>query len=78
MIYGINFGGDPIPDGIKRKFAAHKKFSLPKGVWASLQGVAQSEAERNAMVITATNGHRQIFVVERNTAGGLWFGIYCT
>lgn len=75
-MYGINFGAPPIPEGVKGKFASTKKFDLPRGQYAQLSGVAMNEEEKNAMVITATNGTRRIWAVERKTAGGTWFGIY--
>lgn len=43
---------------------------------AVLNGVGQSPEERDAMLITATNGHRRLHVVERQTAAGPWYGIY--
>lgn len=76
MIYGINFNGTEIPKGIKRMFAASKKFD---GVAfkLDLKGIAQSIDERDSMLIQADNGHRTIRVVARQTAAGVWFGIYC-
>lgn len=47
-----------------------------RGVRAYLAGVGQSEGERDAMIIQATNGHRELFVVPRQTAAGIWYGIY--
>lgn len=41
-----------------------------------LVGVGQSEAERDAMVLQATNGHRLLYVEPRQTAAGVWYGIY--
>jgi len=76
MIYGINFNGQPIPDTMRKKFAAQRKFDLPWGQYAVLRGVGQSPEERNAMVIQATNATRRIWVIERKTAGGVWYGVY--
>jgi hypothetical protein len=76
-IYGSNFGALPIPDGVARHF--RKELKLPgmaRGERARLQGVAQSEAERDAMLVQATNGSRKLHVVTRRTAGAPWFGIY--
>jgi hypothetical protein len=41
-----------------------------------LKGIGQSLEERNAMLITADNGHRKLFTVSNKTAGGEWYGIY--
>ena len=85
-IYGINFNGKPIPDGIQRKFTRWLKRNRHTGVLYpvnadsscdfTLQAVAQSPAERDACLVQANNGHRQFHVVERKTAGGIWYGIY--
>lgn len=42
-----------------------------------LKGVAQSLAERDAMLVQANNGTRRLHVVARKTAAGIWYGIYC-
>jgi hypothetical protein len=77
-IYGINFNGKSIPDGAAfRKFP--KRIKLPgmgRGEYAELKGIGQSEIEKNAMLIQANNGHRNLHVEVRQTAGGLWYGIY--
>ena len=41
-----------------------------------LVGVGQSEAERDRMLLSGSNGSRRLHVVEVLTAGGYWFGIY--
>ena len=74
MIYGINFNGQPIPDGIKRKFA--REIRIRPKVRAVLAGVGQSQTERDVMLVTASNGHRKLHVVERSTAAGTWYGVY--
>lgn len=77
MIYGINFNGTQIPDAIRRKFVKQLKLpEMPRGYRASLVGVGQSEKERDDMLIQATNGHRKLHVVEKQTAAGIWYGIY--
>jgi hypothetical protein len=74
MIYGINFGAPTIPDGVRRKFAA--SVSPYQGHRLTLVGVAQSEAERDLMLLQANNGRRELYTVERQTAAGTWYGIY--
>lgn len=52
-------------------------FLIPeRGRRAHLIGVAQSESEKEAMLIQASNGHRVLHVVTRHTAAAPWFGIY--
>lgn len=112
MIYGVNFNGSQIPEGIKRMFAESRRISVgamcghytlldrgkllapctqcgnelkyfnqyrPKGEsgMARLQGVAQSEQERDAMLEQANNGRRMVFSWAKQTAAGVWYGIYC-
>lgn len=72
--YGINWGLAPIPDGWRKKFAANKRFN---GERYNLQGIAFSAETKDYMVAVATNGHRLIHVVERHTAIGKVYGIYC-
>lgn len=74
MIYGLNFTSEPIPPGVARKFA--KRIRLAPRKYATLDGVAQSPEERDAMLEQGSNGHRTFTVVEKQTAGGVWFGLY--
>jgi len=81
MIYGINFGADQIPPGIKRMFADRmdakfRRVGGDRGCAWRLVGVATSPEERNQMISTATNGSRKLHVIERKTAGAPFFGIY--
>jgi hypothetical protein len=73
MIYGLNFNGTQIPEGVARKF---RKLLNLDGRKADLQGVAQSPEERDVMLVTAQNGHRKLHVVQKATAAGVWYGIY--
>jgi hypothetical protein len=78
MIYGLNFNGKHIPDGPAfRKFP--KQIKLPgmgRGEYAHLKGIGQSTEERDLMLIQANNGHRALHVEARQTAGGIWYGVY--
>lgn len=78
MIYGVNFGAEPIPTGVRRKFASRCRYPghNPHSLWYHLVGVATSADERDMMLTTATNGTRKLYVVTRHTAAGDWFGIY--
>jgi hypothetical protein len=78
VIYGLNFNGTQIPKGPAfRKFPERIKLEgMGRGQYARLHGIGQSEAERNAMVILANNTSRKIHVESRQTAGGVWYGIY--
>jgi hypothetical protein len=49
---------------------------MRKVTWFHLVGIATSLAERNQMLIQATNGHRHLHTLVRNTPGGDWYGIY--
>lgn len=77
-IYGLNFNGTHIPDGPAfRKFP--KRIKLPgmgRGQYAVLRGIGQSPVERDAMFINMDNGKRCIHVEARQTAGGVWYGVY--
>lgn len=44
--------------------------------WFELKGIGQSKEERDAMLIQANNGTRRLHVEERQTASGVWYGIY--
>jgi DNA-directed RNA polymerase subunit RPC12/RpoP len=108
VIYGINFNGVAIPEGVQRLFPQEMKIyrcaacgtertqrtatlgkPLPcrkcaastlhnavRGHRSRLVGVGQSESERDAMWIQATNGSRQLHIEPRQTAGGVWYGFY--
>jgi len=81
MIYGINFNGSLIPDGVRKKFAAYtdakgRSVGADRSCAWRLIGVATSAQEKDAMLIQATNGHRKLRVVERKTAGASFFGVY--
>jgi hypothetical protein len=75
---GLNFGAGPIAPAIAKRFAKRTRPAIVKSRydWLYLQGVAQSIAERDAMILQADNGRRIIKVVPRKTAAGVWFGIY--
>ena len=76
-IYGVNFNGTQIPPGVKRHFSRELKLpGMKRGERALLQGVAQSPSERDLMLVQASNGHRRLHVVDRQTAAGVWYGIY--
>ena len=76
-IYGLNFTETPIPAGVKRHFPARLKLpGMARGEYALLQGIGQSERDRDAMLVQATNGSRRLHVEARQTAAGVWFGIY--
>lgn len=74
MIFGLNFNGTQIPDGVKRKFAARVR--IQPAVYAQLVGIGQSPEERDAMITQATNGKRRLHVETRTTPAGDWYGIY--
>lgn len=74
MIYGLNFNGTQIPEGVRRKFA--KTIRCPDGRKADLQGVGQSGEERDVMVSAAQRPGRDLHIVQRATAGGSWYGVY--
>lgn len=81
MIYGLNFNNTPIPPELRRYFA--KRISLDRAgaknpkIHCTLQGIAETEDERDAMLIQADNGHRKLHVETRRRAGGKFlFGIY--
>jgi hypothetical protein len=88
MIFGVNFGAPDIPVGVKRHFRARisitgripevgaKDWMATDKGSARLVGTATTRPEMLAMLIQATNGNRSLYVVERMTAGGTWFGIY--
>jgi hypothetical protein len=77
VAFGINWGLPTIPDGWRKRLGARKRFEGSHGkVTASLQGVCFTPADRDEMVSTATNGHREIFVVEKRTAGPTAYAIY--
>lgn len=44
--------------------------------WFRLDVVAQSPREKDYALITMNNGHRCLHVTSRQTAGGIWYGIY--
>lgn len=76
-MYGLNFNGTQIPTNIRRKFAVRRKFEgMGKGTFATLQGVATSIEDSEAMVSQASNERRHVIAVPRTIAGGTWFGIY--
>jgi len=77
MIYGVNFNGSEIPEGIKRRFRERVKLpGMKRGEYAYLKGVGQSVAERDAMLVTMDNGRRKAVIEERQTLVGVWYGIY--
>jgi DnaJ-class molecular chaperone len=41
-----------------------------------LAGIGQSKEEKDTMLIVANNGRRKLHVEERQTVGGVWYGIY--
>jgi hypothetical protein len=49
----------------------------PGKLWYDLKGVATTPADREAMIVQASNGTRRLHVVERQTAGAPFYGIYC-
>jgi hypothetical protein len=85
-IYGLNFNHSQIPTEFKRLFASRlnskfKPVGADKGCTWLLSGVATSFADRDRMLDQATNGHRQLHVVEKMTGTkktGIYliFGIY--
>jgi hypothetical protein len=80
VIYGLNFGGPDIPDIPRSAFRKFKKRIVIPGetprTIGTLVGIGQDAAERDEMVLVATNGHRQLYVLPVQTAGGTWYGIY--
>lgn len=74
MIYGLNFNGTIIPDGVRKKFK--QKLRCPDGRMADLQGVGQSGEERDVMVSVAQRPGRDLHIVSRQTAAGMWYGVY--
>lgn len=81
MVYGLNFNGVPIPDAIQRKFSDRmdskfRRVGKDRGCAWRLVGVATDADDKQRMLNQANNGHRKLHVVERKTAGGLFFGIY--
>lgn len=77
MIYGLNFNGTQIPIEYSKKFVKELKLAgQPRGVYAHLVGVTDTMAERDTMLIAASNGHRKLHVVERSITGGYLYGIY--
>lgn len=76
-IYGVNFNGTQIPDGVRRKFRRELKLpGMRRGEYALLVGVAQSDDERDEMLVQGTNGTRRLHVEPRQTVAGVWYGIY--
>lgn len=85
-MHGINFGcrcesciQAEFPPGIKRLFKARisrtKSWKNRTDTWYRLQGVAQSEQELAEMK-TVINPNKDVQIVERQSAGGKWYGIY--
>lgn len=74
MIYGLNFNGTIIPDGVRKKFK--QRLKAPDGRRADLAGVGQSPDERDAMIAAASRPGRDLHVVSKQTAAGTWYGIY--
>jgi hypothetical protein len=80
MIYGINFRAKApdtdsmgFPPGYAKKFA-----KTLRGEYRGfrLVGIGETQAEADAMVLQADNGHRKLHIEVRNTARGPLFGIY--
>ncbi len=77
MIYGLNFNGTQIPEGVKRRFAERVKLpGMKRGEYAYLKGVGQSSVERDAMLAVADNQKRKVIIEERQTLNGVWYGLY--
>ena len=55
---------------------AHLAWNAVRGNRSRLVGIGQSEEEKQAMWIQASNGSRQLHVEPRQTAGGIWYGFY--
>jgi hypothetical protein len=79
-IYGLNFNGTRIPDTAPR-FAQRMKLrangtsysvGFDKACDFVLQGVCNTDAEADAMITQADNGHRKIHLIKRQG----WTAIY--
>jgi len=76
VIYGLNFNNSHIPAHIERQFAKRRKVIDER---VRLVGVCNTAEECNVMILTATNGRRQVtFVGPRKIAGEAWYGVYCS
>ena len=72
MIYGLNFGAPDVAQA-PIKFARRIKYL---GRTMTLGGITDDDRERAAMVATADNGKRVLYVRMRMSKGVRWFGIY--
>lgn len=80
-IYGINFNGLHIPDGVKCRFASRLNGSLNPvshnhGCRWALQGVCQTMLECEHMTRQADNGRRSFLCIKRTIKGQDWIGFY--
>lgn len=90
--FGINFGASDIPLEWRRRFATTKRVKFTdatvqgnatdtrdgkvQGANAHLVGLCFDRETLAEMLVTATNGHRWLWVIERQIAGPLAFAIY--
>jgi hypothetical protein len=81
MIYGLNFNNKPIPGKIGRRFAKRLRLganlSTKKTIPAILQGVCNTDEERDAMLLQAQTSSRRFYVTPlRKIDGENWMAFY--
>jgi hypothetical protein len=68
MVFGFTFNGSKIPASARKLFPAKKKFrGLPRGAYATLQGVCTNAIELNMMVERVTRRDRRPAIVHVET-----------
>jgi hypothetical protein len=80
-IYGLNFNGTQIPKHMTSRSGRRGTFPLTvrkEGFVGrfTLAGITDSEYDRDAMLIQADNGRRNLHVERMDTGAGVWFGVY--
>lgn len=78
-IYGWNFSNTPIPKDVKKRFADKVRLGRRPGPlwWAHLQGVCNTDKERDMMLVQAQTETRKFYITPLRVVNGEeWMGFY--
>lgn len=80
MIYGLNFGGGPIPEAVRAKFARYRHFRAEfvkvTGKY-ELQGCCTDKKELAQMLVIANSGRRKLAALgPRRIGNERYFAVY--